>query len=201
MRQSWAYIRNPSQIQAQPWCNLPSKSKINMYKTPKSTHNTMENTQEVDNMVLTSKEITALEDLRTQEQSCIDKYTKYEKEAKDTVLKNLFSQLAKEEQKHYDTLSQMIDGNIPKCDCNDSKGANYNPKATYACCADSEDKKHDCFLATDCIGTEKLVSCEYNTDVFIFGEPSIRKVLADIQIEEQNHAEMLWKYKEVNCMQ
>ena len=62
-----------------------------MYKTPKSTHNTMENTQEVDNMVLTSKEITALEDLRTQEQSCIDKYTKYEKEAKDTVLKNLFS--------------------------------------------------------------------------------------------------------------
>ena len=50
-------------------------------------------------MVLTSKEITALEDLRTQEQSCIDKYTKYEKEAKDTVLKNLFSQLAKEEQK------------------------------------------------------------------------------------------------------
>ena len=40
-----------------------------------------------------------------------------------------------------------------------------------------------------------------NTDVFIFGEPSIRKVLADIQIEEQNHAEMLWKYKEVNCMQ
>ena len=91
MRQSWAYIRNPSQIQAQPWCNLPSKSKINMYKTPKSTHNTMENTQEVDNMVLTSKEITALEDLRTQEQSCIDKYTKYEKEAKDTVLKNLFS--------------------------------------------------------------------------------------------------------------
>lgn len=172
-----------------------------MYKTAKSTNNTIENIQEVDIMVLTSKEITALEDLRTQEQSCIDKYTKYEKEAKDTVLKNLFSQLAKEEQKHYDTLSQMIDGNIPKCDCNDSKGADYNPKATYACCADSEDKKHDCFLATDCIGTEKLVSCEYNTDVFIFGEPSIRKVLADIQIEEQNHAEMLWKYKEVNCMQ
>ena len=48
MRQGWAYIRNPSQIQAQPWCNLPSKLKINMYKTPKSTNNTMENTQEVD---------------------------------------------------------------------------------------------------------------------------------------------------------
>ena len=54
---------------------------LNMYKTPKSTNNTIENIQEVDIMVLTSKEITALEDLRTQEQSCIDKYTKYEKEA------------------------------------------------------------------------------------------------------------------------
>ena len=31
--------------------------------------------------------------------------------------------------------------------------------------------------------------------------PSIsRKLLADIQIEEQNHAEMLYKYKTVNGM-
>ena len=56
------------------------------------------------------------------------------------------------------------------------------------------------FLATDCIGTEKLVSSEYNTDVFVFGEPGVRKLLADIQVEEQNHAEMLYKYKTVNRM-
>ena len=61
-------------------------------------------------------------------------------------------------------------------------------------------KKSDCFLATDCIGTEKLVSGEYNTDVFAFGNSSIRKLLADIQIEEQNHAEMLYHYKTVNKM-
>ena len=152
-------------------------------------------------MVLSSKEITALEDLKTQEQSCINKYTLYEKEAKDTVLKNLFSKIAKEEQRHYDTITQMIDGNIPECNCNDCSGEQYNPKATYSCGEDSEDKKHDCFLATDCIGTEKLVSGEYNSDVFIFGDPGIRKALADIQIEERNHAEMLWKYKKVNCMQ
>ena len=53
---------------------------------------------------------------------------------------------------------------------------------------------------TDCIGTEKLVSGEYNNDVFIFGNSDIRKLLADIQIEEQNHAEMLWKYKTTNGM-
>ena len=63
-----------------------------------------------------------------------------------------------------------------------------------------KDKKADCYLATDCIGTEKLVSGEYNSDVFVFGNSDIRKLLADIQIEEQNHAEMLWKYKTANGM-
>ena len=65
---------------------------------------------------------------------------------------------------------------------------------------DSEDKQNDCFLATDCIGTEKLVSGEYNTEVFAFADSAIRKLLADIQIEEQNHAEMLYKYKTANAM-
>ena len=54
--------------------------------------------------------------------------------------------------------------------------------------------------SADCIGTEKLVSGEYNSDVFVFGNSDIRKLLADIQIEEQNHAEMLWKYKTANGM-
>ena len=63
-----------------------------------------------------------------------------------------------------------------------------------------EDKQNDAFLATDCIGTEKLVSGEYNTDVFVFGESGVRKLLADIQIEEQNRAEMLYKYKMANGM-
>ena len=64
----------------------------------------------------------------------------------------------------------------------------------------TEDKQHDAFLATDCIGTEKLVSGTYNDDVFAFGDSGVRKLLADIQIEEQNHAEMLYKYKTVNGM-
>ena len=63
-----------------------------------------------------------------------------------------------------------------------------------------EDKQADNFLVPDCIGTEKMVSSEYNTNVFRFGEPSVRKLLADIQVEEQNHAEMLYKYKTVNGM-
>ena len=66
--------------------------------------------------------------------------------------------------------------------------------------SNSEDKKCDAFLATDSIGSEKMVSGEYNSNVFVFADTAIRKILADIQIEEQNHAEMLYKYKTVNGM-
>lgn len=151
-------------------------------------------------MVLTEKEKTTINDLKTQEQSCVDKYTKYSTEAKDPVLRELFETIAKDEQKHLDSLEKVLSGNVPDCDCNDTKGKMYEPKATYDSLSNSEDKKHDCFLATDCIGSEKLVSGEYNTDVFVFGNSEIRKLLADIQIEEQNHAEMLWKYKTANAM-
>ena len=112
------------------------------------------------NVTLKEKEKTAVEDLQTQEKSCMEKYRRYEQEAKDPVLK----------------------------------------EATYTSMSSPEDKESDCFLATDAIGTEKLVSGEYNTNVFVFAEPCVRKLLADIQIEEQNHAEMLFKYKMANAM-
>ncbi|MDD6206893.1 MAG: ferritin-like domain-containing protein [Clostridiales bacterium] len=151
-------------------------------------------------MVLTEKETTAIKDLQTQEQTCIEKYKRYGNEAKDPVLKDLFQRLEKEEQKHYDSLGQALKGTVPSCDCNDQDGKEYNPTATYSALGNPEDKKADCFLATDCIGTEKMVSSEYNSNVFKFGDSSLRKLLADIQIEEQNHAEMLYKYKTVNGM-
>jgi len=151
-------------------------------------------------MILKEKEITVIQDLQTQEKSCIEKYSKYAQQAKDPELKKLFENLSAKEQEHYNSLQQVLDGNVPDVDCNSSEGANYNPTPTYDAATDSEDKKSDCFLATDCIGTEKLVSGEYNSDVFIFGDSGIRRLLADIQIEEQNHAEMLWKYKTMNSM-
>lgn len=151
-------------------------------------------------MVLTEKETAAIKDLQTQEQTCIDKYAKYACEAKDPVLKDLFKELHEKEQQHYNSLEQILNGSVPSCNCNDSDGREYNPKATYNAMTNSEDKKADCLLATDCIATEKLVSSEYNTDVFVSGNSDIRKLFADIQVEEQNHAEMLYKYKTVNGM-
>lgn len=151
-------------------------------------------------MVLSEKETAAIKDLQTQEQTCIEKYGRYSTEAKDPVLKNLFTDLQKKEQQHYDSLGQVLNGTVPKCNVNDSHGKEYSPTATYQSAVESEDKKLDCFLATDCIGTEKLVSSEYNSDVFVFSDPDVRKLLADIQVEEQNHAEMLYKYKTANSM-
>ena len=151
-------------------------------------------------MELKEKERTLIQDLQTQEQSCVEKYGKYAAQAKDPELKSLFETIQKEEQKHYDTLQQVLDGSVPACDCNDTQGKDYEPKVTYGTLDNSEDKKHDAFLATDCIGTEKLVSGEYNTDVFAFANTALRKLLADIQIEEQNHAEMIYKYKTANGM-
>ena len=151
-------------------------------------------------MILTEKETTIIKDLQTQEQNCIEKYGKYASQAQDTELKSLFQTLQKSEQQHYDSLSQVLSGSVPSCNCNDTSGKDYSPKATYTGTGSEEAKKSDCFLATDCIGTEKMVSSEYNSDVFVFGDTNVRKLLADIQVEEQNHAEMLYKYKVANGM-
>ena len=61
-------------------------------------------------MILTEKETNAIEDLKTQEQACIEKYTKYSNQAKDPVLKELFEEIARDEQKHFDSLDQVIKG-------------------------------------------------------------------------------------------
>lgn len=151
-------------------------------------------------MELTRKEITTLKDLQTQEQACVDKYRKYGEQAKDPVLKELFNTIEQSEMQHVDSLKQTLAGNTPACDCNDDSGCNYSPTATYNKSGQNPDKTSDCFLATDCIASEKLVSGEYNNNVFNFADSAIRKLLANIQIEEQNHAEMLYKYKTVNGM-
>ena len=116
------------------------------------------------------------------------------------MLRDLFADLEKKEQKHVESLEKVMKGSVPSCNVNDRDGKMYEPKATYDSMTNPEDKKNDNFLATDSIGSEKMVSGTYNTDVFAFGDSDVRKLLADIQVEEQNHAEMLYKYKTVNGM-
>ena len=151
-------------------------------------------------MILTEKETQEIQSLKALEEGCVQKYGRHAEQANDPVLKELFQMIQKEEQKHSDTLQQVLNGTVPECNCNDSRGKNYEPQATYGANVMSEEKKNDCYLATDGIGGEKLLSSEYNNGEFVFGDSNVRKLLADIQIEEQNHADMLWKYKTTNGM-
>jgi rubrerythrin len=149
---------------------------------------------------ISEKERFIIKDLQDQEKLCIDKYTKNENAAKDTELKNLFNSIKKEEQKHYDSLDRLLNGTVPSVNSKDSAGKDYNPTATYVGGFNQADKDSDAFLCTDAITTEKYVASAYNFDLFQFGDSDVRKLLNDIETEEQNHAERIYKYKTVNQM-
>ncbi|ONI44388.1 Rubrerythrin [Candidatus Epulonipiscioides gigas] len=152
-------------------------------------------------MQLIEKERQALTNLKEQEMLSIDKYQRYAQQAHDPQLQGLFNNIIEHEQHHLNSIKQVLDGgDIPQVDCNDTQGRDYNPTATYTQEEMTQNKIDDSYLATDSIASEKLISGEYNDDVFVFGNTDVRRLFADIQVEEQNHAEMLYKYKVTNGM-
>ena len=118
-------------------------------------------------MALNEKEKTTIKDLQTQEQTCIKKYKKYGQDAKDPVLKELFSTLEKNEQKHYDTLGQILEGKVPECDCNDCEGKEYEPEATYDVMSKSEDKESDTSFSEPILSVAKNASLSLSSDLLI----------------------------------
>ena len=151
-------------------------------------------------MQLTEQETNVIKDLQSQEISCVDKYRFYEQSAHDEKLKELFHRIGDEEQEHFDSLGMVLKGDVPNVSAARSGMEGYSPSVTYSAGDNSEEKKHDEFLCTDSIATEKLVSSTYNDDVFRFSATNIRRLLNHIQTEEQNHAEMIYKYKTANGM-
>lgn len=153
-------------------------------------------------MILTEKENTILKDLQTQEKVCMEHYNLCAATAKDGCLKDLFTQIAKDEQTHYQTLGKLMDGEDPSITPAHaaSRVDTYQPKATYTASSNQADKQHDALLCSDSIGNEKMVSADYNTNLFHFGSGEVRKLLNHIQTEEQEHAEMIYKYKKANAM-
>ena len=106
-------------------------------------------------MQLTQKETELLKDLKNQEKLCAEKYEKYSGEAADPQLKNLFSQIAGVERGHLNTLTQIENGSAPPAG---GSGGTAQPTFTAAySIADTEDKKHDCFLCSDLLTMEKTV--------------------------------------------
>ncbi len=150
-------------------------------------------------MTLTQKENSLLTDLKSQEQLCIEKYTKYAETAHDPELKNLFNNLKSNEQKHLDTINQMLNGTeVTMPDTSPSAvQAKLNCKMSTV---PENEKKQDGYLCKDALSMEKHVSSVYNTGIFEFTSPVLRDTLAHIQKEEQNHGEMLYNYLACNNM-
>ena len=150
-------------------------------------------------MTLTQKENSLLTDLKAQEQLCIEKYGKYAEMAHDTELKNLFNQLKANEQKHFDTICQMMQGTEVTMPAQSPSAVQSKLECKPSTVSEME-KQNDAYLCKDALSMEKHVSGVYNTGVFEFNSPVMRDTLAHIQKEEQNHGEMLYNYLNCNNM-
>ena len=148
-------------------------------------------------MQLTQKETELLKDLKSQEKLCVEKYNNHSTAAIDPQLKNLFSQIAKIEQQHYDTIVKIENGEAPTL----SGGSQSQPSfsSTYSM-GETEDKKNDCFLCSDLLTMEKHASHLYDTCIFEFKQETLRNTLNQIQKEEQNHGKMIYDYMSANSM-
>jgi len=65
------------------------------------------------NINLTQKEKLMLEDQKSHEETCIQKYNKYANETNCQQLKGIFTNNAKIEQEHLNTINQLLNGQVP----------------------------------------------------------------------------------------
>lgn len=157
---------------------------------------------------LTQKERMLLEDMKSEEELCIMKYQSYAQQAKDSALQQMFNQLAGAEQKHFDTISQILQGNQPNIgqgqgsqtgqggQTGGQTGQSKQPanQINLSQAQNVNNNNSDKFLLQDMLSTEKYVSGAYDTSIFECSNPNIRQALQHIQKEEQQHGEQLFQY-------
>lgn len=152
-------------------------------------------------MQLTQKEKQLLQDQKTHEEVCIQKYQKYAQQATDPQLKQLFQSYAQQEQQHLNTVSSILNGQVP----NTNQKQEQNQPMQQAQSAQSQvssvsagqnvtASQADAALCNDMLMTEKYVSGAYDTAIFEFTNADIRQALNHIQKEEQQHGEGLFNY-------
>ena len=149
-------------------------------------------------MTLTPKETSLLNDLRTQEEVCIEKYRSYSDSACDGELKNLFSSILVAECSHLDTITRILSGEEVAMPSPPSAVSEATKPTPSSCPADKKAK--DKFLCQDALAMEKHVSSVYDISIFEFSNPVLRDTLSHIQKEEQNHGERLYLYMSANGM-
>ncbi len=173
-------------------------------------------------MNLSTKERFLLEDQKNQEQLCVQKYQSYANMASCQQLKSIFQQIGQKEQEHYNTIDQLLKGQMPSMGQSSSQqsGGQQQSGSQQSLQMQSQQSKmtqqqsfqpqgssgssgynnSDKDLCNDMLMTEKYVSGAYDTAIFEFRDPQIRNVLNHIQKEEQQHGETIFKYMESNGM-
>ena len=161
------------------------------------------------NINLTQKERTLLEDQRSHENICIQKYNNYANQAQDPELKQMFQTYAGQEQQHLNTINQMLNGQVPNMQQNQQgqqgqqnqqNQQNQGQQAGGNPMSGSMQNQSDADLCNDMLMTEKYVSSAYNTAVFEFVDTNARQALNHIQKEEQQHGEGIFNYMKKNGM-
>lgn len=146
-------------------------------------------------MALTQRETALLKELKSQEELCVEKYTRYAESSYDPQLKNLFNDMRNTEQQHLSKLNG-IEGQPA------SSSASTTPISAKKPCAmaDVPDSKQDKYLCSDALAGEKHVSQLYDTCIFEFKDTALRDTLNQIQKEEQGHGEKIYNYMAQNNM-
>ncbi len=172
---------------------------------------------------LTQKEKSLLQDQKSHEEMCVQKYSNYANQAQDPQLKQMFQQLAQKEQEHLNTVNQILNGQVPNMQSQQSSsgqsskqsksmkqienGTTFNsvgttprPVTAETSFVSSSSNNSDKDLCQDMLMTEKYVSSTYDTTVFECTDTKVRQALNHIQKEEQEHGEEIFNYMQQNGM-
>ncbi|MEL7657549.1 MAG: spore coat protein [Bacillota bacterium] len=150
---------------------------------------------------LSQKEQMLLKDLKGHEELCVEKYSKYAKEAECANLSQMFQNLASREQQHYNTISQIMAGQVPSMNQGQGQQAqgmqgqsgSQGMSGMQSQGSNSYSQK-DFNMLSDMLATEKYVSGTYDTSIFEFQDTNLRQILNHIQKEEQEHGEEIFNY-------
>ena len=165
---------------------------------------------------LSTKEKMLLQDLKSHEELCVQKYEGYSKQAQDSNLSQLFTSIGKKEQEHLNTVSQILSGQTPNIQqssgsqmgMGQSQGAGQGMGSQMGMGQSQGGvmgssqmfNQGDKTLCSDMLSTEKFVSSAYNTAIFECTNTQVRQALNHIQKEEQEHGEQIFSYMQSNGM-
>ena len=151
-------------------------------------------------MKLTQKESMLLQDLKTSEEICIEKYNEYARKAEDQALADLFLTIKAKEEEHLNTINSLMGGTVPMMGGGQQNGQNSQGQPGDGQATKKSHSKTDEYMLKDALDTEKHVSGVYDTCIFEFTDAGARSALNHIQKEEQEHGQMLYDYMAAHGM-